>query len=480
MNIKIKPVYYIMLVLLLTGFMACKKPLDTVPDALLSDLKTFDDVRSALRGAYDGFQSNNYYGSPAASGSASAWSALPELMGDDFVEALESLGNWNIMSEMSYASDNGAVAAAFIQPYEIISRVNNLLKFVELYETGSNATEAKRIKAQALAIRAHAHFDLMRYFAVDFGRNSTALGVPYVTIFDPQKPFANLPVRNTVKENYDAILKDLGDALVAFRDGGNTTGNTSRNFIDSAVVYAMRARVNYYASEWNAVIADANIALGLRPVGNAAAYVSAFAISGEETPSSEVYWAIPSDNALRPGGAISGASPNYRVTAAMGAILQAQGGAYVDPGVNRFNQLGSGGVQRTLSWKYPGIRSFKVFRAGELLLMRAEAKQRTNDATALNDLNLLRTNRNVATGNETGTALLDAILLQRRVELLGEGHRWFDLRRTTKTIVRNECGVAGGSCASNCTISSTSRSWTFPIPFNEIKVNPNLVQNQGY
>lgn len=469
-----------MLMLLLTAFMACKKPLDTVPDTSLTELKTFDDVRNALRGAYSGFQNNNYYGSPAASGSASGWSSLPELMGDDFVEALESLGNWNVMSEMIYASDNAQAAGIFVQPYEIISRVNNLLIYLPAYETGATATEAKRIRAEALAIRAHAHFDLMRYFAPEFGRNSNALGVPYVTSFDPVKPFAYLPARNTVKENYDAILKDLGDALVAFRVADNTADNTSRNYIDSVVVYAMRARVNYYASQWDAVIADANVALGLRPVGNSAAYVSTFAIAGEETPTSEVYWAIPSDNVLRPGGSISGSSPNYRVTAAMSAVLQAQGGAYVNSGINRFNQAGTGGIQRTLCWKYPGLRSFKVFRAGELLLMRAEAKQRTNDPTALTDLNTLRTNRGVAIGAEVGAALLDAILLQRRVELLGEGHRWFDLRRTTKTIVRAECGVAGGSRAANCNIGPTSRSWTFPIPFNEIKVNPNLVQNQGY
>jgi hypothetical protein len=71
-------------------------------------------------------------------------------------------------------------------------------------------------------------------------------------------------------------------------------------------------------------------------------------------------------------------------------------------------------------------------------------------------------------------------LLQRRVELLGEGHRWFDLRRTTKTIVRAECGVSGNSRAERCTIGPDSRSWIFPIPFNETKVNPNLVQNPGY
>jgi starch-binding outer membrane protein, SusD/RagB family len=462
------------------GMAGCNKKLDTVPDTSLTDLRTFDDVRSALRGAYDGFQSNNYYNNPAASGTPSAWSALPDLMGDDFVEALESLGNWNAMSEMIYSSDNGIVAGAFIQPYEIISRVNNLLKFVGNYENGTTNAEAKRIRAQALAIRAHCHFDLMRYFAQDFGRNSASLGVPYVTTFDPQKPFANLPARNTVKENYDAVLKDLGDALVAFRAGGNTTGNTARYFIDSVVVYAMRTRVNYYASQWNDVINDATVALAARPLGNATDFVNSFVAAQEGTPSTEIYWQIPSDNALRPGGAISGSGPNYRVTAALSAVLQSQGGAYVNSSVTRFNQPGTGGVQRTLLWKYPGIRSFKVFRAGEMILMRAEAKYRVNDPTALADLNTLRTNRGVAIGAETGQALLDAILLQRRVELLGEGHRWFDLRRTTKTIVRLECGTAGGSRAANCTINPSSRAWIFPIPFNELKVNPNLVQNPGY
>jgi hypothetical protein len=462
------------------GLGACTKNLETTPDTSLTELKTFEDVKSALLGTYDGFQSSNYYNSPAASGSSSSWSTLPDLMGDDFVEAIESLGNWNIMSEMIYAADYGNVATTFIQPYEIISRANNLLQSLPKYETGSTAAEAKTLRAQALAIRAHAHFDLMRYFAQSYERNSTALGVAYVTSFDPQKPFASLPGRGTVKENYDAVLKDLGDALVAFREGGNTEDNDSRYLIDSVVVYAMRARVNHYAAQWNDVIRDASVALNSRPLGNSADYVLSFDPGSEGTPPSEIYWQIPSDNLLTPGGAISGNSSNYRITQAMGAILTAQGGAYVDPGIVRFNQSSSSGFKRTSLWKYEGVTSFKVFRAGEMMLMRTEAKARINDATAINDLNTLRTNRGVATGNETGAALLNAILLQRRVELLGEGHRWFDLRRTTKTIVRTECGTASSTRAERCSINADARGWVFPIPFNELKVNPNLVQNPGY
>lgn len=466
------------------GFSSCNKQLDTFPQTSLVEITTFDDLQSALRGAYDGFQSNNYYGNPAASGTPSGWSALPDLMGDDFVEAFESLGNWNVMSEMIYAADNTQAGGIFIQPYEVISRANNILNNLVKFESGPNANEVMQIKAQALAIRALAHFDLMRYFAPDFDRNSSALGIPYITVFDPQNPFGNLPSRNTVKENYDAILKDLADALTAYNTAGDLTENPQRYYIDETVVYAIRARVNYYASQWADVITDATAALDARPVGDANDYIYAFlnpaGSTSESAPPAEVYWSIPSDGTFRPGGAISGTNPSYRVTAAMSTVLQNLGGAYTNTNINRFNVPGIGGILRTLCWKYPGIRSFKVFRAGEMLLMRAEAKQRIGDATALSDLNLLRTNRGVAAGSETGAALLNAILVLRRAELLGEGHRWFDIRRGSRTIVRAECGTAGGSRAENCNIGPSSRSWTLPIPFNEIKVNPNLVQNDGY
>ena len=478
-----KNIFKLTAITLFTGLVllsSCKKELETTPQTSLTDLKTFDDVRSALKGCYAGFQSADYYNNPAASGSGSGWSALPDLMGDDMIEALESLGNWRTQSEMSYAADYGPIQSVYSQPYEIISRVNNLLNFIVNYETGDNAAEAKRIKAQALAIRAHAHFDLLRYFAPTYDRTSTNPGVAYVTIFNAIKPFANLPPRNSVKEDYDKIYVDLNDALTAFRNGGDTPANDSRNYIDSTVVYAIKARVDYYASDWNAAISDATIALNLRPLTDAAGFAAVFSAAGEPAPSSEVYWAIPSDGSMTPGGATNGANPNYRVSSPMSKIIIAQGGAYANSSLIGFDQTGIGNFPRTLLRKYAGIKSFKVFRAGEMILIRAEAKQRTGDATSLDDLNELRTNRGVATGSETGTALLNAIILQRRVELLSEGHRWFDIKKTTRTINRTECGTAGGSTSNVCSIAPASRSWAFPIPFNDLKVNPNLKQNEGY
>lgn len=459
---------------------SCSKELNTNPDTFRIEIKTFEDVKSVLYGSYGGFQSSNYYENKAASGDASGWSALPDLMGDDFVEIIGTLGNWKEMSEMEYDSENGAVAGIFSQPYLIIARVNILLKFLPAYEQGATKNEAMRIKAQALAIRAHAHFDLMRYIAPDFGRNSSSLGIPYVTTFDPDKPLAYKPARNTVKECYDNIYADLNSSLQAFRAGGNTTANGSRYFIDSTVVYAMRTRVNYYASQWSDAIKDANVALAIRPLTNASGYVDAFAATSETAPSTEVYWAIPSDNFLRPGLATNGNTSTYRVAADLVATIKNLGGAYSDPGIMAFNIPGGGNTLKSALYKYPAINSFKVFRAGEMMLIRAEAKQKLGDITALDDLNNLRTNRGVATGTETGAALLDAITLLRRVELLGEGHRWFDIKRTTKTINRAECGDAGNSSSDKCSIAADSKKWAFPIPFSDAKANPNLVPNPGY
>lgn len=466
---------------------ACNKQLDTVPDTIKSEFTTFDDIRAARVGAYDGLQSASYYQNAAASGSASGWSQLPDLMGDDFVEALESLGNWNAMSDYQFTSSTGVVNGVYSAPYEVIFRANKTMQSLAPFETGATLREAQRIRGEMLALRAMAHFDAMRYFAPDYGRNSTNLGVPNVTAA-PATPLSFKPSRNTVKENYDLIFADLNQSLVNFRLGGATTGNTARIFIDSTVVYAIRARVAYYAQDWAEVLRCTNIALGLRPIGNSAAFIAAFQTTSEANPPSEVYWVIPKDNFLNPGGATNGPSPNYRITMAMRDTIQNINtrfgtNAYTNTGVIRFNVAGQGGILRTLSYKYNGQRTFKVFRAGEMLLMRAEAKARTSDdAGALADLNLLRTNRAATPilGAETGAELLKSISTFRRIELLSEGHRWFDLKRTTKSFTRAECSIAAGSKATLCTINATAREWAFPMPFNEMKLNENLVQNPGW
>ncbi len=78
-------------------------------------------------------------------------------------------------------------------------------------------------------------------------------------------------------------------------------------------------------------------------------------------------------------------------------------------------------------------------------------------------------------GNESGSALLDAILVERRRELAFEGHRWHDLKRRNLPIVR------GADCsATQCELPADDYRFTLPIPQVELAGNVNMEQNPGY
>ena len=63
---------------------------------------------------------------------------------------------------------------------------------------------------------------------------------------------------------------------------------------------------------------------------------------------------------------------------------------------------------------------------------------------------------------------MDAILNERRIELAGEGHRWFDLRRN---------GLLATNLSDRGFKAGTHE--IFPIPFKELE-NTQIVQNPNY
>jgi starch-binding outer membrane protein, SusD/RagB family len=120
-------------------------------------------------------------------------------------------------------------------------------------------------------------------------------------------------------------------------------------------------------------------------------------------------------------------------------------------------------------------QDFVFMRLGELLLLRAEARaQQGNIAGAAGDLDQVRIRAGLAnTTASSKEALLDAILHERQVELFQEGSRWEDLKRFGKA---DEVLSVIDYKAQN--YKPYMKLW--PIPKNELIVNPNLVQNDGY
>jgi len=116
--------------------------------------------------------------------------------------------------------------------------------------------------------------------------------------------------------------------------------------------------------------------------------------------------------------------------------------------------------------------NFRTIRLADVMLMAAEAfSKSSNDGKAQTYLNLVRRRAFGNTSNDinlTGTALYDAILNERRLELAMEGERFFDLVRTGKAAsVLGPLGFVAG------------KNELFPIPETEISVS-GLTQNPGY
>ncbi|MFH4963840.1 RagB/SusD family nutrient uptake outer membrane protein [Gaetbulibacter sp. M235] len=112
----------------------------------------------------------------------------------------------------------------------------------------------------------------------------------------------------------------------------------------------------------------------------------------------------------------------------------------------------------------------RVIRFADVLLMAAEALNRggISDSRALGYLNQVRNRAMLGNVSTTGTNLTNDIYKERRVELVGEGHRFFDLVRTGKAV-----GTIPGFQA--------GKNELFPIPIQEIELSGNRwQQNPGY
>ena len=118
-------------------------------------------------------------------------------------------------------------------------------------------------------------------------------------------------------------------------------------------------------------------------------------------------------------------------------------------------------------------------RSSEMYLIEAEAKVRLGDnagaATVLSALIKTR-DASYVTSTKTGTALLDEILLHRRIELWGEGHRFLDLKRMNAPLNRNGANHIA-SVVLLYDVAPGDVRWEFLIPRREINANTAIVQN---
>ena len=429
------------------------------------------DLASVLNGAYDRMSSSGYYARNVI--------VNGEVRGDNFYSNANS--GRTFAAAMDY-SPNGYGPWSTI--YGVIAMCNIVIQADHASLEGDQ-NAINHTVGQAYALRALAHFDLLKDYGQHFisGQGgSSSLGVPYVKTYrDP----ANLtPSRDTVQSNVDNIVAD-------FNQGISMMNSTSDNaqYMNKGAAYALLARAAlYYGSVNSAYYASAASASKwvLDNWSKAAVGPSGYMASWyTDNPVNHLFSIAASgtDNAGINGVANIYRGPTYgdlRIVEGDGAddvhdVYEADDIRYTSLGM-----IGMEGGYLSMLGKWPSMDFSDdnvVIRVEEMHLIYAEASLRSGDtATAKTYLN----NVQAARGASLTDATLDNIILERRREFFGEGHRFYDIARLGMDIPLVDVIKQTHDDLTGASPEAGNYRFAYPISLSERNANPNIVQNYGY
>lgn len=426
-------------------------------------------LQTALNGTYSKLQSNDYYGRTMY--------IIPELMADNLYLSSRNTGRYLEYENFVVSERNGEAEGLWEKGYEVIVNATRAIEGGKAIEgsTPTGQISINQLIGEAYALRALAHFDLVRMFAqpYNFTADASHLGIPVISEVNTVQ---TSPSRNTVKEVYTQINNDLTAAL------GLMQTQKGKGSFSIGAVKGLLARValyqddevnaikyssevittggytlitnNNYATLWSSELNNETLFEVVNTIADSEGSNSLghfFSVSGyaDALVSTELYNLYDSED-VRKTAITSGAKPSAETDALF---------------VNKFPK-GTAADD-----------NIKILRLAEQYLIRAEAYVKEGENTlAQNDLNVIlkRANPNAPNATETGSDLLNRILEERRKELAFEGHRLFDLNRNKKDvkIIQSEKSI---------TVSYPNDKFILPIPLKEINSNPNIKpQNTGY
>lgn len=428
----------------------CKKSyLETVPSDAASEAQIFSKinaVNAALGGMYKEMFTFAVGGGSHSDYGQKSYDLSIDLMGNDMVVHSQGYGWYNT----TYQYTNWGLATtaqmpdfAWFRYYDMIKQANKLYNFVDGV-TDATATQKESIKGQALGMRAYCYYYLINYYQQTYKGHETAPGVPiYTSDTTGGKP------RGTVQDVYNRIIADLTEAETLL------TGKTraSKNEIDVKVVQGLRARVALVMEDWATAATYANKARqGYAPM-TSAQYTAFNGFSSVTNPEwmwgsvisaseATIYASFWSHMDIRTGG-YAALGQQKKITKALYDQIPAgdvRKTVFVTPGTGTssnpdYNQIKHQVPDVSNRWQ----ADYLYMRAAEMYLIEAEALARQGqDAPARTVLEALVQARYPAysAAGFSGAALVNEVLLQRRIELWGEGFSLLDIKRLNQGLNR--------------------------------------------
>jgi len=442
--------------------------LDEKPYDALDQTTAFADpslVTAAITGTYDLVARVTYYGRN--------FIAASETMSDNIDVKPDNSGRF--VSEYRYSTNDsdGDATGIFQRIYLVVAAANGIIENIDNCTTCTQS-EIDEALGHAYALRAMAHFDAVRFYAFPYNTTDTGvapgangaggnLGVPYRL-----NTGTELPARDTVADNFVNIISDLTTAEGLF----STAGSPLDSRFSKNAVRALLSRVYLYKEDYANAKAYADLVIGggiytLVPNGSYAA--SWNGLGSSETIMQMAY--SETDNNATNALSYIYIDEGYGDLVPTAELLGLYSGTDVRNGWFR-------SLDVIYTYKFPGrdgqpfLSDVPLIRLSEMYLNKAEAEYHLNNTGAAQDaLDVVaqRADAALADNVNSGAALLNDILIERRKELAFEGHRLFDVNRNKLDMNRLPGNVSYPDCLT-----------IYPIPADETNVNENITQNECY
>lgn len=347
--------------------------------------------------------------------------------------------------------------------YQNIYYANAIINKKNEITEGSEA-DINQLVGEAYFMRGYMHFLLVNLYGQPYTKKGApdSKAIPLKLSLDLEE----MPTRNTVEEVYTSILSDIENARQLINHKEWETGYNYR--FSSLAVDAFESRVRLYRGEWQAAYNAAQHVLEqkntLEDYNNSTDFQMPNTYTSVE--SITAYENVYSRNGIN----ASLATPTFvnmfkeedlRVGKYFGDVDEDNNGNYKIIKTNETSQYRC------------------TFRTAELYLNAAEAIAQVGQLPeARNYLLKLMEKRYTSAGytqkkdevNAMSQAeLITEILKERARELAFEGHRWFDLRRTTRPELRKT--IDGQTLI----LSQDDERYTLRIPQSAIAANPDLM-----
>ncbi|MDR2805420.1 MAG: RagB/SusD family nutrient uptake outer membrane protein [Dysgonamonadaceae bacterium] len=464
--------------------------LDTTPTESVSAVtisETLDGLYIALNGIHRNMVSQ--FLENQGMGGEPGFMICREAEGDDFTWDVQTWHQTYLQWAPNKSETSSYNAGFWRTYYQFILNANLILEGLEKNFANSSDPMAKYIKGEALCIRAWSHFNLVQLYAKRYeaSSNNTQDGIPY------RESSEIVPIaRNSVNDVYQKINADLDNAI-ALLDGYEPYDVTHYS---QAAAYGLKARVTLAQQNYTDAAAAAVAAINAAEATGATLMTKNQLMGGFAditTNTKEAIYAAKTlnDQTVYFYSFYAYMGWNFNSSSNRTGIKCISSTTYdlmsaTDLRRQWWDPTGTASVpsssynKRVYQHRKFMARStadpvgdVAFMRLSEMYLTAAEAYARAgNDLLAKQYLKKFVAERDPSytDSSNSGVALAEEIMNHRRIELWGEGFRWFDLKRLHLDVHRTGTNY-NISFAGFLDKDKDAPEWVYEIPKAETDYN---------